>query len=147
MAKDHLDVENGDPERERTYSKVDYTELDEYSALQKYITTYRDPKAAAAEDAEGAYADANDARKGRPWWAFWRSGSSPNAQGKDAGVVPDDWLNSDPRQGIKSSVVDERRRRLGANELTSEKENMFLKFLSFFTGPILYGTVLAAIGF
>ncbi|KAF2491388.1 plasma membrane ATPase 1 [Lophium mytilinum] len=145
MAKHSLDVENGDPERERTYSRVDYAELDEYSALQKYITTYRDPKAAAAEDEAGAKANAADAGKGRPWWAFWRAGNSPNAQGKDAGVVPEEWLSTDIKQGLNSSVVDERRRRLGANELTSEKENMFLKFLSFFTGPILYVMELAVL--
>ena len=28
---------------------------------------------------------------------------------------------------------------MGWNELSSEKENMFIKFLMFFTGPILYG--------
>lgn len=31
---------------------MDLTHLDEYTALQKYISTYRDPKAAAAEKAE-----------------------------------------------------------------------------------------------
>lgn len=38
---------------------------DEYTALQKYISTYRDPKAAQAEQAE---ANATDAKKGKAWW-------------------------------------------------------------------------------
>ena len=35
--------------------------------------------------------------------------------------------------------VERRRKYSGWNELTTEKENMLLKFLGFFRGPILYG--------
>ena len=53
--------------------------------------------------------------------------------------VPDEWLNADIKQGISESDVESRRKRFGWNEITTEKENLFIKFLSFFTGPILYG--------
>lgn len=53
--------------------------------------------------------------------------------------TPDDWLTTDMKAGLKSHDVETRRRRTGWNELTTEKENLFLKFLSYFTGPILYG--------
>lgn len=34
--------------------------------------------------------------------------------------------------------VERRRKSTGWNELTTEKENMILKFIGFFRGPILY---------
>ena len=36
---------------------------DEYTALQKYISTYRDPRAAAAEDR-----DDGDKKDKKPWY-------------------------------------------------------------------------------
>jgi H+-transporting ATPase len=124
--------------RESVYPQ-DYDELDEYTALQKYIVSYRDPRAAVVDDAEGQIKDAEDAKKGKPWWAFWRKGGSKNAKATDEGVVPPDWLDTDMNRGITEHDVENRRKRFGFNELTTEKENMFLKFLSYFTGPILYG--------
>lgn len=139
MARHPEDLENGDVDGERSLSHDGgYDNLDEYAALQKYITTYRDPKAAALEE-EDHLKNAIDARKSGHWWAFWRRGTSSEAAGSDTGVVPDDWLNADIKQGISAAQVDQRRKRFGPNELASEKENMFLKFLSYFTGPILYG--------
>lgn len=111
-------------------------DLDEYTALQKYISTYRDPKAAAAEDNQ---ADAEDAHKSKPFWQFWRRGSSENAQPGDPGVVPEEWLETDIKQGITNADVEARRKKFGWNEITTQKENLFIKFLLFFTGPILYG--------
>ena len=113
-------------------------DLDEYTALQKYISTYRDPKAAAEEDPAK---NAADAGKGKAWWQFWRSGTSKNAAAQDDGVVPEDWLEADIKQGISNHDVESRRKRFGFNEITTEKENLFIKFLMFFTGPILYGTL------
>lgn len=109
---------------------------DEYTALQKYISTYRDPKAGTPE---GQAADAADAGKGKAWWQFWRSGNSSKATGGDPGVVPEEWLEADIKQGISNSDVESRRKRFGWNEITTEKENLFIKFLGFFTGPVLYG--------
>ncbi|OCK75568.1 plasma membrane ATPase 1 [Lepidopterella palustris CBS 459.81] len=148
MARHHHDVEQGEPERERRFSRVSaggYDGLEEYKALDKYITNYRDSRAAAVDGANSRQNDAADTGKGKRWWSFWRSGTSSNANSSDSGVVPDEWLNADPRQGISASDVESRRKRYGANELTTEKENMFLKFLSYFTGPILYVMELAVL--
>ncbi|KZF24435.1 plasma-membrane proton-e [Xylona heveae TC161] len=135
MAFGHHDVENGDAATTRTRSRqnsqVNYDQLDEYAALQKYITTYRDPKAAAAAEEGG-----DAAAKKKPFWAFWRK--DDGFGGSDSGFVPNEWLEADIRQGIHSSDVESRRKRFGWNEISSDKENMFLKFLGFFTGPILY---------
>ena len=38
---------------------------DEYTALQKYISTYRDPKAASADDPD---ADEGKKKKPKKWW-------------------------------------------------------------------------------
>lgn len=58
---------------------------------------------------------------------------------EDDGTVPEEWLDVDIKQGISNSDVETRRKRFGFNELSSEKENLFIKFLMFFTGPVLYG--------
>jgi H+-transporting ATPase len=50
-------------------------------------------------------------------------------------------LNTDISQGIASSEVESRRRRFGWNELSTEKTNFLKQFLSYFQGPILYGTI------
>ena len=46
--------------------KTNTIDTDEYTALQKYISTYRDPKAIDAE--ANAAADGKDAGKGKAWW-------------------------------------------------------------------------------
>lgn len=71
---------------------------------------------------------------------FWKSGAAADGAGADAGVVPEEWLEADIKQGITNQHVEDRRKRYGWNEITTEKENLFIKFLMFFTGPILYGT-------
>jgi H+-transporting ATPase len=124
--------------RESVYPQ-DYDELDEYTALQKYIVSYRDPRAAMFEDAAAEKANAQDVKKGAPWWQFWRKGNSKNALAGDEGVVPPEWLDTDMNRGISEHEVELRRAKFGFNELTTEKENLFIKFLTFFTGPILYG--------
>ena len=53
--------------------------------------------------------------------------------------MPEEWLNSDIKQGLGNDEVERRRKRFGWNEISTEKENLFIKFLMFFTGPILYG--------
>jgi len=147
------DLENGAPNNDRAASRKWSTapgnieDLDEYTALQKYISTYRDPKAAATDDAEGQNKDAADAGKGKAWWQFWRSGTSANAKGSDAGVVPEDMLEADIKQGLSNHDVESRRKRFGWNEISTEKENLFIKFLSFFTGPILYGKFVLCLHF
>lgn len=146
---DNTDMENGhhayDPEKSQSrrnsrrfshYSQME-GDLDEYTALQKFISTYRDPRAQMLEDA--ANEDITETKK--PWYAFWKKSAEPTA-GDGTLVVPADWLNADIKQGVSSSDVETRRRRFGFNEIASEKENMFLKFVGFFTGPVLYGMYL-----
>ena len=139
------DLENGAPagnqsraaSRKWSTAPGNIEDLDEYTALQKYISTYRDPKAGL--DEETAEKNAKDAGKGKAWWQFWRSGTSSQAATDDTGVVPEEWLESDIKQGISTTDVESRRKKFGWNEISTEKENLFIKFLMFFTGPILYG--------
>lgn len=70
---------------------------------------------------------------------FWKSGTSGASDDADNLVVPEEWLDVDIKQGISNTQVEDRRKRFGWNEITTEKENLFIKFLMFFTGPILYG--------
>jgi H+-transporting ATPase len=138
------DLEKGDENEERSRSSSsDYDDFDEYTALQKYITTYRDLKASRTDDEEAAR-NAEDAKKSKPWWKFWRTGSSKHATEADPGAVPDEWLSTDISQGISERDVEPHRKRFGWNEIATEKENMWLKFLSYFQGPILYGKLLLA---
>ena len=109
-------------------------DLDEYTALQKYISTYKDPKADL--EAEMAEKSAKMNAKTKKSWQFWKKSAGPSA---DMAVVPDDWLETDIKQGVSNADVEGRRKHFGWNEITTEKENLFLKFLGFFTGPILYG--------
>jgi len=138
------DLENGqhptgnhDRSQSRKWSQApgNLEDLDEYTALQKYISTYRDPKAAAEEEPGK---NAETAKKGGIMGMF--SSGKKNAAAADDGTVPEDWLEADIKQGISNHDVESRRKRFGFNEITTEKENLFIKFLMFFTGPILYGT-------
>jgi H+-transporting ATPase len=132
------DPERGPPSRTQYQSlAATYDNLDEYTALNQYITTYREPGATAGdEEAE------KDARK-RPWWAFWRQRPAQPRSAQKAQVVPKEWLETDIRQGLGDEDVDVRRKRCGWNEITGEKESLLKKFLSYFTGPILYGELMA----
>lgn len=52
--------------------------------------------------------------------------------------VPADMLNTDSRVGLTEAEVLARRKKYGYNRMKEEKENHFLKFLSFFVGPIQF---------
>lgn len=113
-------------------------DLGEYPALDRYISVYRDERrrSATEEDTTGK------SRKKR-WWQF--GGVDTEETVPDKQGTPESWLETDMTTGIATSEVDIRRKRAGWNELTAEKENMFVKFLGFFTGPILYGKLLFSI--
>jgi len=136
------DMENGGgdgaADRSRKWSQApgNIEDLDEYTALQKYISTYRDPK---AHDPNAEVIE-DDVKQ--PWYKF---GSKKKAAGADPGAVPDEMLEADIKQGISSAEVEQRRKRYGWNEITTEKENLFIKFLGFFTGPVLYVMELAVL--
>lgn len=105
--------------------------------MVRYVDTYRDPQAEVTGE-EDFTTDA----KPRPWWAFWRGGQSGyTAASLSSFATPSDWLATDIREGLSDMEVERRRKFSGWNELVTEKENMLLKFIGFFQGPILYGTL------
>lgn len=132
MARD-LEVGNAEVENRRSIANNEKeVELDEYSNLVRYISTYRDTKGTAAAVEEQEDYD----EKKRPWYAFWRKEAGPGG----AIDIPSDWLETDISAGLSTEEVERRRRKTGFNELADIKENMFLKFVGFFRGPVLYGT-------
>ena len=52
--------------------------------------------------------------------------------------VPEELLQTDTRTGLTDSEVTSRRKKYGLNQMKEEKENLFLKFLSYFVGPIQF---------
>lgn len=60
----------------------------------------------------------------------------------DTGVitrrVSDEMLQTDPEKGLSEIEAQHRRRKYGHNRMKEEKENLLLKFLSFFVGPVQF---------
>ena len=52
--------------------------------------------------------------------------------------VSEDLLQTDTRLGLTSAEVEHRRRKFGLNQMKEEKENLILKFLMYFVGPIQF---------
>ncbi|KAI9045655.1 uncharacterized protein KD926_008072 [Aspergillus affinis] len=131
------DVENGDHSR----STADVNEgagLDEYGALNRYISTARDGRRGSTSSAGGFSAKKNK----KPWYKFW-GGKEDTIDGDF--VCPDDWLETDIRAGLRSGDIEPRRKRTGWNELSTEKTNFFVQFIGYFRGPILYVMELAVL--
>ncbi|CAG7562114.1 unnamed protein product [Fusarium equiseti] len=114
-------------------------DLGEYPALDHYISNYREDRRRSVADSEAGKG------KKKHWWSFGSSGSEDQDQSTGKAGVSESWLETDLRAGLSSDEVEKRRKVTGWNELTSEKENMFAKFLGFFTGPILYVMEVAAL--
>lgn len=141
----HPDSAESGPCRQSTSKVDDRQGTDEYTALDRYISTLRDSRRLSSI----SQINGNLPREDRvPWWAPWRhvtrrlkgKEDDSDESGEDmAFAVPDEWLNTTIHDGLKGDDVEKRRKKSGWNELTAEKENMFLKFLSYFQGPILYG--------
>lgn len=130
------EAERGDGRRSSRISraslKEDWSTLDEYGKLVKYVSTFRD--AGAEQQDEG------EVEEKRIWYAPWKKRKIHVRKIEDdAGRFPEDWLVTDIREGLSTEEVNTRRRRSGWNELVSEKENPIAKVLSYFRGPILYG--------
>jgi H+-transporting ATPase len=131
------DLENGDPKRERISFAggwdPDRTE-GEYADLIRYISTYRDRRFSKAPSVSGAEeVDATVEKRG-----FFTKLLGKNTK-TDLFEVPEEWLTTDIKKGLTSVEVENRRKKTGFNELATEKENMLLKFIGYFRGPILYG--------
>ena len=58
--------------------------------------------------------------------------------GASAKPVPEELLQTDTRIGLTSAEVDRRQKRYGLNQMSEEKENLILKFLMYFVGPIQF---------
>lgn len=117
----------------RVSYKEDYANLDEYGKLVKYASTYREGR--PGDEMQG------EEEEKRVWYAPWKKRKVfVKHVDQQPGQFPEEWLVTDIRQGLPSSEVPVRRRRAGWNELVSEKENPIAKILSYFRGPILYGT-------
>lgn len=135
------DLENGDPKRERI-SFADGWDPDkdegEYANLIRYISTYRDRRFSKAPSQVSGddVADASQPKK----LPFYRRILGQSSKAGDLYEVPEEWLNTDIKQGLTAHEVEERRKKTGFNELVTEKENMLVKFIGYFRGPILYGT-------
>ncbi|ORY83186.1 hypothetical protein BCR37DRAFT_298279 [Protomyces lactucae-debilis] len=67
------------------------------------------------------------------------------ADGVSAKPVPEELLQTDTRTGLSDSEVLNRRKKYGLNQMKEEKENLILKFLHFFVGPIQFVMEAAAI--
>jgi H+-transporting ATPase len=132
MAPLNGDIENGDAEKETRFPGNQDGDLGEYGNLVKYISNYRDGRRGST--AGGSTYDEAPKKK---WFHFGKS--QGDLLGNGSYETPEEWLNTDWKQGLSTHDVDARRKKTGWNELTTEKENLFLKFLGFFTGPILYG--------
>lgn len=132
------DVENG--EHQRSNADVnDSSQLDEYSALNRYISTARDRRRGSTSSAAEALEGGKGGKKRS--WAFWRKKTDAygEADKDEPFVAPEEWLDTDIKSGLKSSDIETRRKRTGWNELQTEHTNWFLQFIGYFRGPILYG--------
>ncbi|TVY23469.1 Plasma membrane ATPase [Lachnellula hyalina] len=136
MAPLNGDVENGDVEKELRGNPEPAADenMGEYGNLVRYISTYKDGRRGSTVSSI-----ANDEE---PKKKFWQKKS----KGTD-GVfdTPDEWLNTDMKQGLSDHDVETRRKKTGWNELTTEHTNLFIQFLSYFQGPILYVMELAVL--
>ncbi|CRL20740.1 ATPase, P-type, H+ transporting proton pump [Penicillium camemberti] len=131
-----VDVENGE---RHTREAGEESNLDEYSALNRYISTAQANRRGSTSSA-GALSTGSEKKK--PWWKF-----GGNAAGgvQDGFVTPDEWLQTDLRSGLSSADIEPRRKKTGWNELVTEKTNIFLQFIGYFRGPILYVMELAVL--
>ncbi|KAJ7743738.1 plasma-membrane proton-e [Mycena maculata] len=113
-------------------------EGDEYNVLLQYA---KDQAALASKPGDDEDED-GDRRQKRLWYAPWKKVNVKNEKEKK---IPDDWLQTNMTQGLADTDVDTRRKQFGFNELQSPKENQFLKFISYFRGPILYTMEIAVL--
>jgi H+-transporting ATPase len=52
--------------------------------------------------------------------------------------IPEELLATDTRTGLTEAEVHNRRKKYGLNQMKEEKENLILKFLGYFIGPIQF---------
>ncbi|WFC98377.1 P-type H(+)-exporting transporter [Malassezia yamatoensis] len=115
---------------------------DEYGQLVAYIRAQKNK----GDDEDGAN-DGSRIVKKRNWLMPWKVREvRVNKNGEEETLtqkVPESWLETDVHQGISESDVARRRQMFGYNELESPHKNMFVEFIGFFRGPVLYVMELA----
>ena len=95
---------------------------EEYTNLVRYISTFRDGRRKSTASELGM----DDEPAKRPWYAPWKGRGGKKKGPEGAFEVPDDWLDSELRQGLSNTEVENRRKKTGWNELTTEKENLYV---------------------
>ncbi|KAH9930698.1 uncharacterized protein B0H18DRAFT_993122 [Fomitopsis serialis] len=115
-----------------------YDDGDEYEILLRYASD----EAAKLERGEDAEDEEEEGQEKRLWYMPWKKVRTGKQKEKK---VPQDWLQTDTQQGLTGAEIDKRRKTFGWNELQSQDENQFLKFISYFRGPILYVMELAVL--
>ncbi|KZT71324.1 plasma-membrane proton-e [Daedalea quercina L-15889] len=113
-----------------------YDNGDEYEILLRYASD----EAAKLDHGEADQDEEEAGEETRLWYMPWKKVRKTSAKEKK---VPQEWLGTDMRQGLRSSDIEQRRAAVGWNELQSQDENQILKFISYFRGPILYVMELA----
>lgn len=99
-------------------------DLGEYPALDRYISVYRDERRRSVPEDEST---GKGRRHKKRWWQVGGVDTQEVVPVKQG--IPESWLETDVHTGVASSDVDARRKIAGWNELTAEKENLFVKFL------------------
>lgn len=118
---------------------------DEFTALDSYVSSLNgtgDPSTRGKCDGELLQ------HNRIPWWSPRRHikklckkrDESEHSDGDKTFHVPEAWLKTNVHDGLGKSDIELRRKKIGWNELTAPRENMFLRFLTYFRGPILYGS-------
>ncbi|KAK4685145.1 H+-transporting ATPase, partial [Tremellales sp. Uapishka_1] len=137
------DPEAGDPEKEQQQNgdaqKKRY-DGEEYESLLRYVADQQEALKNKSDEPEKE--DDENTKYTRKWYSPWKK---VKVEDDSAKKIPQDWLNTDRQKGLSSSDIEQRRQVSGWNELTSPTENQFLKFFSYFKGPILYVMELAVI--
>lgn len=114
---------------------------DEYSQLVEFI------KAQKSHSGDEEAGDETHIERRRNWLMPWKVKEvRVNKHGEIeevAAKVPASWLETEMLHGVTEADVHKRRSMFGFNELESPSENLFIKFLGFFRGPILYVMELA----
>lgn len=138
MAENTIDLENGNPVQNVPGFNASTAPADEYVALNRFISTAGSGRRLSS--AEGDSGDRGDQVKKKQWWKFWYRPSTDYETEDDGGFsVPEKWLETEIRSGLKTTDIEARRRKCGWNELAAERQNPFVQFLGYFRGPILYG--------
>ncbi|ETW74592.1 P-type ATPase [Heterobasidion irregulare TC 32-1] len=119
-----------------------YADGDEYELLLRYANEQAAKLSHSGEDDR----DEEQPEYRRLWYAPWKKVKKQSLKEKKVGPsIPEDWLQTDMTRGLSDSDVESHRQGYGYNELSSPHENQFLKFVSYFRGPILYVMEIAVI--